>query len=272
MTNVQKIVYTDMVETELLENSVFAEIANGKFKRNTPVVNGASVEILGTESISIGQYSGTMTHQTLDGTAQAVPINKRPYYSVKLDGVTDLATAPKDLKEFATNKAGATLAEQFDVEGVKLATKAKVTVTGTKSDIGAVFEGMAAELDIANVGMNNRAAVIDPVTARRLIGEQGSAIHGDNAGSIVYQGYIGEYQGFKIFKSNKLPKVTTKQTVIGVDMTALVLPRNFEDMREIEDADFWGVYIQGIISYGIDVIETETGKSNRIVKGEIDYA
>ena len=272
MTNVQKIVYTDMVETALQEASVFAKIANGIYKRTTPVVNGASIQVIGTEDITIGQYSGTMVHQTLAGTAQAVNIDKRPYYSVKLDDVMDLAAAPKNTKEFATTKAGKTLAENFDIEGVKLATKAKVTVSGTKADIGAVFEGMGAELDKANVTEGGRAAVVDPVTARKLISEQGAAIHGDNAGSLVYQGYIGEYQGFTIFKSNKLPKVTTKQTIIGVDMSALILPRNFEDIREIADASFFGIIVQGIISYGIDVIETETGKTNRLVAGEIDYA
>ena len=55
-------------------------------------------------------------------------------------------------------------------------------------------------------------------------------------------------------------------------MSAITLPRNYDELRDIEDASFFGIAVQGVLSFGVDVIETETGKSNRIVKGEVDYA
>jgi hypothetical protein len=55
-------------------------------------------------------------------------------------------------------------------------------------------------------------------------------------------------------------------------MTALVLPRNYDEVREIESSEFFGVAVQGVVSYGIGVIETETGKSNRVVAVDIDHA
>ena len=272
MTNAEITIFTDVVETELIENSVVASVAKGIYKVSTPVVTGAAIEIIGTEKITIGQYSGTMTHQTLSGTKQVVTIDKAPYFSVLIDDVADYATAPKNLKAKVGKDAGKELALMTDKALVALVGKAKVTVTGAKSDIGSVVEGVAAELDIANVPEGDRAIMLDPVSARMLITQQAAAIGGDNAGAFVYRGYIGEYQGVQIFKSNVITSTTTVKHCLGFDMSALNMPRNLEKIREATDADVFGVYVQGVLSYGIDFIETETGKSNRLVAADIDHA
>jgi len=272
MTNAEKVVFTDVVETELIESSIVASVAKGMYKTSTPVVEGSAVEIIGTEKITIGDYSGTMTHQTLAGTKQVVAIDKVPYFSVLIDDVEDYATAPKNLKTKVGTDAGKELALKADAALAALYTKAKVTVTGAKSDIGGVIEGVAAELDIANVPEGERAIMLDPVSARMLVTQQATAIGGDNAGAYVYKGYIGNFQGVEIFKSNQIEATTTVKHCIGFDMTALNMPRNFEKVREETDADVFGVYVQGVMSFGIDFIETETGKSNRLVGADIDHA
>ena len=272
MTNAQLIVFTDMVDTKLIELSVVPSIARGMYNANTPLIRGAAVDILGTEDITIGQYTGTITHQSLAGTKQTVALSHAPYFSVKLDGVKDLATAPANLKTFVATKAGKTLALDMDVELGKLGASAKVTVTATKADIDAGFVGAATALDEANVGMNDRAMLLDPASANLLISEQGKALQGEKASNIVYEGYIGKYMGFEVFKSNSLTATTTVKHCLALDMSALVLPRNYDEVREIESSEFFGVAVQGVVSYGIGVIETETGKSNRIAKVDIDHA
>ena len=272
MTNAEITVFTDVVETELIENSIVASVAKGMYKTTTPVVIGAAVEIIGTEKITIGQYSGTMAHQTLAGTKQVVPIEHAPYFSVLIDDVADYATAPRNLKSKVAKDAGKELALDADANLMALYTKAKVTVQGTKADVGAVIEGVAAALDVANVPEGERAIILDPVSARMLVTQQAKAITGDNAGAFLYKGYIGEYQGVQIFKSNQIKTATNLKYCLGFDMTAVNMPKNFEKVREQTDADVFGVFVQGIMSYGIDFIETESSKSNRLVSVEIDHS
>jgi len=272
MTNVQVVIFTDMVETVIIENTIVPTIARGVYNANTPLIRGAAVEILGTEDITIGQYTGTITHQALAGTKQTVSLSHAPYFSVQLDGVKDLATAPANLKSFVAGKAGKTLALDMDNEFVKLGSVAKVTVAGTKADLGAVFTGAATALDEANVGMNDRGILLDPASANLLIAEQGAALQGEKASNIVYEGYIGKYMGIEVFKSNGITATTTVKHCLAFDMSAIVLPRNYDEVREITSSEFFGIAVQGVVSYGIGIIETETGKSNRIVKVDIDHA
>jgi len=80
MTNAEVIHFTDIMETQIIESSVMGTIARGDYKKSTPVVNGASVAILGTEAITIGNYTGNMSHQVLAGSKQSVAINKAKYF------------------------------------------------------------------------------------------------------------------------------------------------------------------------------------------------
>ena len=272
MTNVQIELFTDMVDTVLIERSVVPSVARGMYRQSSPIVRGSVVNILGTEDITIGQYTGTITHQSLAGTEQAVAIDNVPYYSVKLDGVEDLAAAPANTKVFVTGKAGKQLALDFDTTLMALVAKAKVTVTGVIADIDAVFIGVATAFDEANVGMNDRAIILSPAIVNKLISEQGKALNAEKSAGIVYEGYIGKYFGIEVFKSNQVTATTTVNHCIAVDMSALVLPRNYDETREITDSTFFGVAVQGVVSYGLDVIETETGFSNRLIAVDVDLA
>jgi len=270
MTKAQITIFTDIVETNLIENSVVPSIARGLYNGQT--IRGGAVDILGTEAVTIGQYTGTITHQALTGTNQKVQISHAPFYSVKLDGVKDIATAPANLKAHVTKQAGKGLALDVDASFIALHAKAKVAVTGVIGTVDESFTGLATAFDIANVGMNDRGVVLDPTSANVLVALQGKALQGEKASNIVYEGYLGKYMGIEIFKSNSIKKTGTVANCIGIDMSALVLAKNYDETRDITGADFFGVAVQGVLSYGIDVIETETGKSNRVVALDIDQA
>ena len=271
MTNAEIVKFTDIMETQIIESSVMGSIARGDYRNDTPVMKGASLEIFGTEAITIGNYTGTMTHQVLAGSKQSVSIDNAKYFSVKIDRVKDFATAPENLKNKVAEEAGITLALQIDKVFTANVGVAKVTVEGTKADVGSVLEGVATELDLANVPEGNRGILLDPASARMLVSQQASSITGDNAGSILYEGYIGKYQGLEVFKSNQITSTTTVRHCLGFDMRAIVMPKNVDETRETTSPDFFGILVQGVLSFGMDFIETETGKSNRVVSADIDH-
>ena len=272
MTKAEVIQFTDIMETQILESSVMGTIAKGDYKEGSSLVKGASLEILGTEAITIGNYTGTMVHQVLAGTKQSVKLDKAKYFSVKLDEVKDFATAPSNLKSKVAKDAGTTLALEFDREWVKMVSKAKVTVTGAKADISGVLDGCATELDLANVPEGFRGILLDPASARLLVSQSAHNIGGDKALDTLFQGYIGHYQGLEVFKSNQITKTTTVRNCMGFDMRAVVMPKNVDQTREALDPTFFGVLVQGVVNFGMDIIETETGKSNRLVAVAIDHA
>lgn len=261
--------FTDIMDTKLQEQSIVPSIARGIFKGQ--VVQGGTVKILGTEDVTIGQYAGTITHQSMAGTAQDVAITKKPYFSIKL-GADDLSQVPKNELGFLMGKASQGLALDVDTQLVALVAKAKVTVSGAIATVDSAFTGLATAFDIANVGMNDRGAILSPSVCNNLIEKQGASLNAEKASDIVYEGYLGKYMGIEIFKSNKIGSTLTVANCIGVDMSAVVLAKSYENLREITSSEFFGVALQGLMVYGVDVVETETGLSDRLVAFDIDEA
>jgi len=262
-------IFTDVMDTKLQEASVVPSIAKGVFRGQ--IVRGGTVDILGTEDVTIGQYNGTITHQSMTGTEQKVLIEKKPYFSIKL-GYDDLSQVPTNEVSFLTGKAGKALALDVDKNLVLLAGKAKITVSGAIADVTGAFTGLATAFDIANVGMGDRAALLSPNVANTLVAEQGAKLQGEKASEYVYQGYLGEYMGVQVFKSNSIGKTTTVANCLGVDMSALILAKSYDQVDQVAGVDFFGSALRGLLVYGVDVVETEAGLSDRIVAFNIDEA
>ena len=269
LANNKVTIFTDIMDTKLGETSIVPSIARGMYKGQ--VVEGGTVKILGTEDVTIGQYTGTISHQEIAGSAQDVAISKKPYFSIKL-GADDLSQVPKNELGFLMGKASKGLALDLDTQLVALVSKAKVTVAGALATVDSAFTGLATAFDLANVGMNDRGVVLSPSICNTLVEVQGAKLSAEKASNIVYEGYIGKYMGIEIFKSNKIGSTLTVANCMGVDMSALVLAKSYENLREITSSEFFGVALQGLLVYGIDVVETETGLSDRLIAFNIDEA
>ena len=263
-------IFTDIMDTKLQAKSIIPSIARGAYRGT--VVNGSSVEILGTEDITIGQYTGTITHQAITGSNQTVAITKKPYFSNKL-GYDDLSQVPANELDFLMTKAVGALAMDVDTNFVALVSKAVVTVSGNLSTIDAVFTGLATAFDTAEVGANDRAVVVSPTVANTLVQKQGSSLNSEKAADAVYEGYLGKYMGIEIFKSNKIGATLTVDNCIGIDMSALVLAKSYDKVRDVTGDTFFGIAIQGLMVYGIDVVENAAANtSDRIIAFDIDTA
>lgn len=269
LDNTKITIFTDVMDTKLGEKSIVPSVARGVYKGQ--VVQGGTVKILGTEDVTIGQYAGTIVHQAMDGTAQDVAISKKPYFSIKL-GADDLSQVPTNELGFLMGKASDGLALDVDTQLVALVAKAVVTVTGAIATVNSAFTGLATAFDLANIAMNDRGAILSPSVANKLVELQGSALNAEKASNAVYEGYLGKYMGIEIFKSNKIGSTLTVANCIGIDMSALVLAKSYENLREITSSEFFGVALQGLMVYGVDIVETETGASDRIIAFDIDEA
>jgi len=262
-------IFTDVMNTKLQNKSIALAVARGEYRGD--IVQGGTVKILGSEDVVIGQYTGTITHQTMQGTDQDVAISNKPYFSIKL-GYDDLSQVPKNELAHLMKEASKALAMDIDDKLVQLVTKAKVSVSGTLADVTGAFTGLATAFDLANVDEGDRGVILSPIVANSLIGELGVKLNSEKAADMAYQGSIGEYMGIEIFKSNVVTKNGTIENCIGIDMSAIVLAKSYEDVGQVEGVDFFGSALRGLMVYGIDVIETEVGLSDRIIAFGIDAA
>jgi len=262
-------IFTDVMDTKLQEASVVPSIARGVYRGQ--VVRGGTVKILGSEDVVIGQYAGTIVHQSMAGTEQDVAIQNKPYFSIKL-GFDDLSQVPTNEVSFLTGKAGKSLALDVDQKLVALNAKAVTSITGVIANIDNMFTGLATAFDLANVGMNDRAVILSPASANELIAIQGDKLQGEKASDIVYNGYLGKYMGIEIYKSNQIAYTGTVAHGIGVDMSALVLARSYEEVDQVKGVDFFGAALRGLLVYGVDIVETQTGASDRIIAFDVDEA
>ena len=269
LDNVKKKVFTDIMDTKLKERSVAMSVCRGLYKGD--VINGGAVDILGMEDITIGQYAGTITHQVMDGTTQSVAITKKPYYSIKL-GADDLSQVPSNQKEFLITEATKKLALDIDTNLVALVSKAVVTVTGVIATVDLAFTGLATAFDLANVEDGDRGVILSPSVANNLVAQLGAKLNVPQSAENAYKGSMGEYMGIEIFKSNKIGSTLTVANCVGVDMSALVLAKSYEEVRTATSDTFFGIALQGLLVYGIDVVETGTGVSDRIIAFNIDEA
>ncbi|MCK5743979.1 MAG: hypothetical protein KAH30_04520, partial [Caldisericia bacterium] len=152
--------------------------------------------------------------------------------------------------------------------------KAEVTVTGTIAEIKKAFVGLATAFDQANVAMGDRAVVVDPATGNTLVDTLGSALNGERATAEAYAGALGEYMGINVYKLNVIGKTTTVSNCIGIDTSALVFPKSYDELDQVDGVDFFGIAIRGLMVFGVDVVETNTStsKSDRVIKFDIDHA
>ena len=262
-------IFTDIINTALREKSIAMAVARGMYKGT--VVSGGTVDILGVEDITIGQYTGTITHQTMAGTKQTVAITKKPYFSIKL-GADDLSQVPANQVGFLMSKATDKLALDIDTNLVALVSKAVVTVSGTIALIDKAFVGLATAFDLANVGENDRGVILSPSVANNLVDILGTKLQSEKSSSDAYNGFVGKYFGIEIFKSHKIGSTLTVANCVGVDMSALVVPKSYEEMRTATSSEFFGIALQGLLVYGVDVVDTGTGVSDRIIAFDIDEA
>lgn len=269
LDNVKKKVFTDIMETKLAQVSIAMTVCRGLFKGT--VVNGGSVDILGVEDITIGQYTGTITHQVFDGTKQTVAITHKPYYSIKL-GADDLSQVPTNQKDFLIGEASKKIALDFDTSLIALVSKAVVTVTGAIATVDSAFVGLATAFDTANVAQGDRGVILKPSVANNLVALLGSKLNVTQSAENAYKGSMGEYMGIEIFKSNSIGSTLTVANCVGVDMSALVLAKSYNEVRTATSDTFFGIALQGLIVYGIDIVETQTGASDRIIAFDIDEA
>ncbi len=264
-------IFTDVMETKLGEFSLLPTIAKGV--TSGKITRGSSVDILGVDDVTIGDYSGTITHQDADGTRQTVTIANQKYFSLRFHS-GDLSQVPTNVLSANLKVAAKKLALEADKKFVLLDGKAEVAVTGAVGDLQGAFVGLATAFDEANVAMGDRAVVLDPATANTLIDQLGSAINSDRASNEAYGGVIGEYMGIAIYKSNQITTTLEVSNCIGIDMTALVFPKSYDNLDQVSGVDFFGVAIRGLLVFGVDVVETDTSAhtSDRVISFKIDHA
>lgn len=269
LSNMKPIIM-DVIDKALKERLVLGNlVANKSAKIAT---EGKAIEIPRLEGFSMETYTGSMTHKELDGAKTTLNVDQQKYFSIKVDEV-DEKQAIQGVTSAITEQGANEMAFVIEQTIAKEVAKAKKTVNASIAS-GNLLNGIrlaGAELSKANVPMTGRFLVVSPDVASQILAELPTISKGDNALAMAIQGYVGKYAGFDIYESNAVlgAEGTTHQCIASY-RGSIAYASQIEKLRTIEDPTFFGELIQGLVSFGTVAIETEEGKTNRIVNLTVD--
>lgn len=133
----------------------------------------------------------------------------------------------------------------------------------TPSNVLAFLTNMSAVLDEQNIPAEGRFVVVPTQMKVALMNSDLKAAYFSGESQSTYlNGKIAERQiaGFTIYVSNRVPKgIDPGVSKLAYSMpfginTATTFASVLDDSRQIEDADSWDVYVQGLMAYGFGVV------------------
>lgn len=178
---------------------------------------GDKVRINTIGPVSIGDYtsnSDMLDPEELSGTQQELVIDQAKYFNFQIDDIDNAQTNPK-LLESGVERAGYGLADVSDrfIAGLYTGVAASniigsdaSPIVATKADAYDYLVDLGVMLDEANVPSVGRWVVI-PAFYHGLIQKDERFIGTGSANSDVIKrtGFIGEVNGFSVYKSNNVP-------------------------------------------------------------------
>ena len=205
--NFKPTIWHDMILEKYEERSIFMPLMNREYEGDISG-KGDTVKILSLNDFADYAYSGTVTYSDLDDASMFLKITEDRVVSKKLDDLDALQANPKLAGKMAKSIADAFLrteeafiAAKYTEAGIADGSTTSVTAI-TSANVISTFGDMASAFDEADVPDDGRVAIVPPWLAQKIV-LAGVIRDTDNSG-IISAGYIGQFQGFQIFKSNRI--------------------------------------------------------------------
>jgi len=200
-------IWSDKTLDKYEEKAVFRPLMNFDYEGEISG-KGDTVKINSLNDIDDAAYSGTVTYTDLDDSSRMLLIDQDRYVAKQLDDVDDAQTTPKLLNKISGLFADAFLRTQ-EAFLAAFYTEAGITVSTTGSPLSvtsaniiSAVGGIAADMDENDVPDDGRVAVVPPWLAQKMV--LAGVIRDTDNSDILSAGYIGQFQGFQIYKSNRI--------------------------------------------------------------------
>lgn len=259
------IIFADIIEREFRKELVFGNLFEDMSAKIA--TEGKTINLLSHGVITVKDYAGNIVSEEGTDFEQPVHIDKKKYFSVKVDDV-DAAQATGELITMFGNSGAYELAATVDTTIAGLAKKAeKVVVAG--ANIAHSILDLAVALDEANVPTSGRWLVISPAVRAELIKAIPTISVGENTFGVAQSNYVGTWGGFEIYVSNNVAKEAITGAhlcMAGVRQSGMVALQ-IEKVRAMVLENQFGEKVEGLTVFGCDVRETGeegSGVSNKV--------
>jgi N4-gp56 family major capsid protein len=225
---------------------------------------GNTLKLNRPDSITVGNYTGTVTYQTPTSTPRTLTIDQQRYFAFKVDDISRVQ-ANVDLVDTYSQRAAYALADSVDqyiaslypAAGAGIAT---LDITTTTPKVYEAFVELGQLLDEKNVPRQERWVVVSPKVYAALLKDQNFVRSTETGQQMILTGAVGQVAGFSVFVSNNVPVVTGATTqhkcLAGVNM-AIVFAGNVQEVESIRLPNEFATGVRGLYVFGASVVEPD---------------
>jgi hypothetical protein len=259
------IIWSDSIFMSYDEEMVFAPLTNRQYDSELQV--GTKLKINEIADMTAVNYTqGTdMTFSKVDDAAQFIDITEQKAVPKYIDSI-DRYQSNVELMGAVTYKMGQAIARTIDVFLAALASEGTAIDSGTTASptsitsatITTLFADAGVALDEVNAPEASRVAVVPPWMAKKLT--MARATKDTDNSAILTTGYVGEYYGFQVYKSNNISHsgATWYRPMFFLrnDTIAFV-----EQLTQVEAGSIekqFGTYVKALSVYGAKVVRPST--------------
>ncbi len=256
-------IFSKLLQAKFYKESVLPAISNTDYEGEI-TGQGDKVHIRQTPTITINDYTGSITNQDLTSTNVELLIDQSKYYSFLLDDIQK-TQSDIDLMEAASGDA----AEQMRI-AVETAVLASVvsgattiessTTTITASNILASILTASKTLDELNIPEEGRFIVMSPefISLLKQSELRQAYLTGDGT-SPLRNGKVGVVDRFTVYQSNMLFTDTSGSTsgatnVLAGHPKAITFASQFTNNETVRLESTFGSAVRGLKVYGSKVV------------------
>lgn len=263
VTNFIPTIWHDQVLEKYYETAVFRPLMNTSYTGDIKQF-GDTVKINSLNDTDDAAYSGSVTYSDLDDASRILQINQKRYVARKIDDVDNAQTNPKLMGQVSKlfsdgflRTQEAYLAALYSEAGIVSGGTTNVTSVTSANAISTIGD-IAVGMDEAEVPDDGRVAIVPPWLAQKIV--LAGVVRDTDNSAILSAGYIGSFQGFQVYKSNRISHSSTtwyapmffrRNDTIALAEQLLTL----EAQRLI---DQFGDGMRALLVYGAKVVRPES--------------
>ena len=200
-------IWSDMILQDYNEQAVFRALLNTSYEGEIRGF-GDTVKINSIGDFSTTAYSGSVSYTDLDDASLNLIIDQKYYIAKQIDDI-DKRQATPDLMGEVTRKMAqaflgtteAFIAAKYTEAGIVTGSTTSITAI-TSANVISTIGAMAVSFDTNDVPEDGRVAIVPPWLAQKMV--LAGVIRDTDNSAVLSAGYIGQFQGFQIYKSNRI--------------------------------------------------------------------
>lgn len=216
--------YTQLAERVLVERAIAPLIA-GAIGRGD-VAKGEVLEVYVHEAATVQNYvAGVGVDLKADGSAYVQVNNlKEPTVNEVLDGLSvEQAYDKPDYIAARLEAAAEAIADKIDKDMFAYIGAIDPTVTAdiTSANVFGNILELKLALDKAKAPGEGRFLIVNPEVENAILGASNVILSTPTGDTILYDGYLGDFLGFKVLRTNRF-NATAKTNMVALQTRAIV--------------------------------------------------